>query len=81
MDPKKLSALSRNKIISFNTQDAHAAGRIYYKLRKEGETISEIDTIIAGMAKNRNLELITRDKDFSKIKEIEKTIYKTKNQN
>lgn len=80
IDSKKLSELSRNKIIIFNIQDAQATGKLYYELKKEGETVSEIDTIIAGMVKNRNLELVTRYKDFSKIKEIQKTIYEIKNQ-
>lgn len=61
---------SHNKVLSFTVMDAEAAGNIYYQLSREGETPAEIDAIIAGMVKNRGLVLVTRDKDFQKIKEV-----------
>lgn len=59
------------KVIELNTQDAEKAAETWRKLDSEGERIGEIDHIIAGQAINRDLVLISRDKDFKKIKELE----------
>lgn len=63
------------EVLVFTAQDAKAAGDIYRKQNKEGKKLPEIDTIIAGMVKNRNLVLVTRDSDFQRIKEIELETY------
>lgn len=63
------------EILDFKIGDAKAAGRIYYQLCKEGEILAEIDIIIAGMVKDRDLILLTRDSDFQRIPGIEVETY------
>ncbi len=63
------------EVLVFKPEDAKAAGDIHRKLNKKGETVAEIDTIIAGMVKNRNLVLVTKDSDFQRIKEMEIETY------
>lgn len=45
---------------------------IAWKLRLRGKPIGTVDIIIASICINRNLKLITKDKDFEFIKEVEK---------
>ncbi|MFQ6118726.1 MAG: type II toxin-antitoxin system VapC family toxin [Methanosarcinales archaeon] len=41
------------------------------KLRDVGRPIGAIDIVVASICINRNLELITKDRDFKFIKEVE----------
>lgn len=66
---------SQTEVLSFELEDAEAAGNIYYNLAKSGEKLAEIDTIIAGMVKNRGLVLVTRDRDFERIEGIKVELY------
>jgi len=61
-------------IILLDIDDAIRAGEINRELSKEGIFIGEIDTLIAGIVKNRNLILVTRDQHFKKVPDI-KTIF------
>ena len=63
------------ELLDFTIKDARSAGEIYRRLRKRGKALSEMDLIIAGMVRNRNLTLITRDSDFQRIKTIEIETY------
>lgn len=64
----ELSTLfSHKEVIEFTVEDAESAGEIYRRLAERGEPIAEIDTVIAGMVKNRDLKLVTRDEDFSRV--------------
>lgn len=65
----------QKKILEMNSSDAETAGNIYYNLSSEGIKIGEMDLIIAGMVKNRNAVLVTRDKDFKKVEGLELEMY------
>lgn len=71
-----VSDLVRDKeVLRFNHQDAEAAGRIYRELKKKGGLIGEIDITISGMVDNRQLTLITRDRDFKKVEGLNLRLY------
>ncbi len=42
--------------------------KLYYELKKKGEIMSDLDLIIASTAKAYSQKLITRDKDFLKVR-------------
>lgn len=63
------------EVLDFTIGDAEMAGKIYYRLKKKGESLAEIDTIIAGMVVNRDLILVTRVSDFQRIEGIEVETY------
>jgi len=58
------------EVLQLKPQDAATAGKIYYQLKKQGELIGEIDLLIAGITKNRELTLVTKDEDFQKINNL-----------
>lgn len=68
-------AFAGNEVLRYTQGDAEASGSIYCKLKDDGDLIGEIDVIIAGMVKNRDLVLMTRDTDFEKIDDIEIEFY------
>lgn len=59
------------KILDLSSEDMEKAAETWRNLDNNGERIGEIDHIIAGQAINREMILVTRDKDFKKIKEVE----------
>lgn len=70
-----LKFFKHNEILTFNSQDARMAGEIYRNLKNTGKLVGEIDIIISGIVKNRNLILVTRDDDFKKIPDLELELY------
>ena len=52
-------------------EDFYKSIEIMNKLLKEGKPVPVIDVLIASMCINRGLKLLTRDKHFRWIKEIE----------
>ena len=52
-------------------EDFYKSIEIMNKLLKEGRPVPVIDVLIASMCINRELKLMTRDKHFRWIKEIE----------
>ena len=59
------------KALSPTRQDFKTALDIAWKLRKSGKPIGAIDIINASTCLNRDLKLITKDKDYLNIKLIE----------
>lgn len=51
-------------------QDFELAINISVQLRKKGNMLGAVDTLIAAMSINRSATLITADKGFNRIKEI-----------
>jgi len=43
---------------------------IYSRLKQDGLLISEVDMLIAAIALANNLSLVTKDKDFERLKEL-----------
>ncbi len=74
---KKFNGLISNfDILSFDKEDSFAASEIASSLMKKGQAINDLDFLIAGIMKSHNIiEIITRDKHFSKIKEIKVITY------
>lgn len=68
-------AFAGNEVLQYTQGDAEASGNVYYKLKDNGDLIGEIDIIIAGMVKNRDLVLVTKDTNFEKIDDIEIEFY------
>ncbi len=66
---------SAKEVLDFTMDDAEEAGEIYYRLKKNGDSLAEIDTIIAGMVSNRDLIMVTKDSDFKRIDRIEVEFY------
>lgn len=68
-------ALFRKEALPLEEEDAAEAGRIYRELKREGNLIADVDILIAGIVRNRGLALVTRDKDFERIKGIDLRLY------
>jgi len=66
------------EVIPLSLRDAETAGEIYQQLSIKGEAVGEIDTIIAGIVKNRDLVLVSRDQDFKRISDIQLLFYEIK---
>lgn len=59
-------------ILPLTTQSVTIAGDIYAKLRSRGELIDDIDILIAGIALDNDLVLVTgNEKHFQRIKSLE----------
>ena len=59
-------------VLSFTRDTAVDFGKIRNRLRKNGQLIGDIDTMIAATAKVNDLEILTdNDQHFSKVDEIE----------
>ncbi|MFB6145286.1 MAG: type II toxin-antitoxin system VapC family toxin [Candidatus Nanohaloarchaea archaeon] len=72
-DKKKLE---QNKIVKPTIEEVQKAGEIYRDLKQRGEMVNQIDILISSQSINRNLELLTADKDFKKIKGLETLYYR-----
>jgi len=61
-----------NKVIPMTMRTAKIAAEIYADLRKKGREIGHTDTLIAGIARANDLQLITNNTDhFKRIKGLE----------
>lgn len=65
-----------DKILNLSPEDVREAAKTWRNLNVNGKRIGEIDHLIAGQVINREMTLITRDKDFKKIKEVEAEYYR-----
>ena len=52
-------------------EDFDTAVEISWELRKIGKPVGTVDILVASMCINRNMELLTKNKDFEIIKSIE----------
>ncbi len=52
-------------------EDYSKAMEISWDLRKRGTPIGAIDILIASICINKNLKLVTKDRDFENIKSVE----------
>jgi len=61
-----------NRILSLSLESAKTSAKIYAELRRKGEIIGHNDVLIAGIAVENNLTLITNNSShFSRIKDLE----------
>ena len=63
-------------IIEMGIKDSVEAGKVYQELKEKGDPVGEMDTLISGQVRNRDLVLVTRDKHFEKVEEIEVEFYR-----
>ena len=66
------TAFQRNVILFPERADFDKAVDISLRLRLKGNMIGAVDVIIASMCINRGLKLVTKDKDFNYVKEVDK---------
>ena len=69
------SSIEEKRVFRFSSDDAGRAGKVYRSLSEEGEPVGETDTMIAGVALNRGLTLVTRDADFDRIDDLDTLSY------
>jgi tRNA(fMet)-specific endonuclease VapC len=62
--------LANIKIFDLTLQACEEASKIYNDLKKTGQLIGEMDTLIAAIAKANAETVMTRDKHFSRIQGI-----------
>ena len=63
-------------ILSFGLGDSFEASKIAADLVSNGQTIGDLDSLIAGIMKANNIfEIVTRDEHFSRIKNIKVISY------
>lgn len=64
--------LSRDvELLEYSERDARAAGEIRAELERQGQRISEYNTLIAGQAFARNLILVTANtREFARVKGV-----------
>ncbi|MWG34414.1 type II toxin-antitoxin system VapC family toxin [Halomarina oriensis] len=67
--------LARKTVFDLSPADAAEAGRLYRELHDRGALLSEVDTLIAGSALNRNLTLVTRDDDFERVSALDLELF------
>lgn len=68
-----------NNVIEIDKDTVQSAADIYVHLRKEGMLISQADILIAGVAKSKNLVLVTNNvSHFDRIPELEIENWHTK---
>ncbi len=73
--PKTQAFLTSIKIFDFDTVSAIESAKIEKQLISKGKKIEESDIFIAGICLSNNSKLITLDKDFLQIKELDVRIF------
>ncbi len=60
--------LAQMQILDHNSYSAKVGAKLRQELSKSGVSLAPFDTLIAGICKANNAELVTLDHDFAKIK-------------
>lgn len=68
---KVRDVIDSKKVVPNDEKISSWAGRIHGKLINQGERIQSFDTIIAATAIQEGEKLLTNDKDYNKIDEVE----------
>lgn len=58
-------------VLSYSTEVAREYGKLKTELKIQGHPIPENDIWIGAIARHNNLKLVTRDKHFSQIQQLE----------
>lgn len=61
-------------ILPLTSRDIKKATSIYAKLKVKGLIVNDIDILLSAQALNRNLIIVTKDKDFETIKKVERKL-------
>jgi tRNA(fMet)-specific endonuclease VapC len=62
--------LRQVRIWPIDLETARLYGEIHFDLRRRGRVLSEVDIMLAAMARQMNLTLATTDKDFTALPDI-----------
>ena len=62
------------EIIPFGPKEVTVSANLNKMLRKKGQQLSKMDTLIAGTALANNAELVTLDKAFTKVPGLNVTV-------
>lgn len=66
-----LKRLLRNvKVWPLDLETARLYGGIYHRLREQGRTLSQVDMMLASLARQMRLTLLTTDRDFEALPEV-----------
>ena len=63
------------EVLSLTPSDATEAGRVYREHHDAGDLLGEMDTLISGVARSRDLTLVTRDDDFKRVSDLDCQYY------
>lgn len=74
--PKLYAFFSSVVVLSFDAMASLESSKIKNRLKARGHKIGEIDIFIAGICSATNTVLITLDKDFERIEDIDAIILK-----
>ena len=58
------------KVWPLDLETAQRYGEIYHRLRQSGRTLSQVDMMLASLARQMRLTLLTTDRDFEALPEI-----------
>lgn len=61
-------------ILEHDIKAALIGSKIEKELTRTGNKINTLDVLIAGIAESKNAEIVTLDKDFSKIKSVKSKV-------
>ncbi len=67
--------LSSVKTLDFNSLSAIESSRLENKLKSRGIKIGELDIFISGICLANNSKLITLDRDFLEVKELDMKVF------
>ncbi len=68
---RNLERLLRHvRIWPLDLETARIYGEIYHKLRKKGRSLSQVDIMLAALARQMRLTLLTTDRDFEALPKI-----------
>lgn len=66
----------KDSVEEFSLVDAEKASELYRELEERGVKINQINYLIAAQALNRDLPLLTLDRDFQEINGLETDFYR-----
>ncbi len=58
------------KIWPLDLETARFYGEVYHELRKKGRTLSQVDMILASLARQMRLTVLTTDRDFEALPDV-----------
>ena len=67
LDQRITNFLKNCDIIDFDIDSAQLSAKIFKKLQENGHVINEMDILMAGIAINNDLMLVTKDQDFEQV--------------
>jgi predicted nucleic acid-binding protein len=62
--------LKRVRVWPLEQETAQIYGELFADLRRQGKVLSQVDLMLAAMAKLRGLTILTTDRDFEALPDI-----------